>query len=369
MEKRKALFIAATGQNVGKTTTCLGLLSGLKKKYGEVGFMKPVGQEHVEVDGIRVDKDVVLFKNYFQLEADYKDMSPVLFPRGFTRDYLDGKINENDLSKSIQESFSHISKAPFTVVEGTGHVGVGSIVNLCNAQVAKTLNLDMIIIASGGLGSTFDELALNKVQCDQFGVNIVGVILNRVLSEKMDMIKNYKQKALDRWNIPLLGCIPYNKFLSTPSLEDLKNLLKTKLLSGETHKLRHFKHMRLVATSAEIYRKLIVPSQLIITPASREDIILTTLTKFWDMQISQPKEDLECGMILTGSKPPSAKIIAELKKADIPALYAPLSSYETMKKLGSYIAKIQAGDLEKILKAIHVVENHINFDHLCDLID
>ena len=62
----KAFFVAATGQNVGKTTTCLGLVAGLQKRHRSVGFLKPVGQEHVEIEtGAHVDKDVVLFKSYF----------------------------------------------------------------------------------------------------------------------------------------------------------------------------------------------------------------------------------------------------------------------------------------------------------------
>ena len=43
---RKAIFVAATGQNVGKTTVCLGLIAALKKKFPQLGFMKPVGQQH-----------------------------------------------------------------------------------------------------------------------------------------------------------------------------------------------------------------------------------------------------------------------------------------------------------------------------------
>jgi phosphate acetyltransferase len=54
--KKKAIFVAATGQNVGKTTTCLGIISGLKKKYDLVGFMKPVGQEHIETENTRFSR-------------------------------------------------------------------------------------------------------------------------------------------------------------------------------------------------------------------------------------------------------------------------------------------------------------------------
>ena len=61
----RPLFIAATRQHVGKTTVSLAVLSGLRKRFGDrVGFVKPVGQQHVPVGakGIRVDKDVQLMK-------------------------------------------------------------------------------------------------------------------------------------------------------------------------------------------------------------------------------------------------------------------------------------------------------------------
>src|SRR5271169_1900865 len=122
----KSYFIASTGQHVGKTTACLGLFSGLKKRFSRVGFMKPVGQEHVETDcGRHVDKDVILFKDHFDLSSSYEEMSPVLFPQGFTRDFLDGKISEQELKDKITTSFKSISKvSDFILIEGTGHTGV-----------------------------------------------------------------------------------------------------------------------------------------------------------------------------------------------------------------------------------------------------
>src|SRR3989344_6622210 len=204
----KGVFVASTGQNVGKTTTCLGLLSGLKKQFRKVAFMKPVGQEHVEVaKGPRADKDVVLFKDHFGLDASYEEMSPVLFPRGFTKKILDGEIERQVLCDRILHSFTSLEKShDFVLVEGTGHVGVGSITDLNNAQVAALLEIPVILVAPGGVGSTFDALALNKTVCDKYGVSVVGVILNRVVAEKREMILQYMTKALKRWNIPLLGC-------------------------------------------------------------------------------------------------------------------------------------------------------------------
>ena len=58
----RPIFVAATRQHVGKTTVSLALMSGLQKRFGKVGFLKPVGQQHIAVTDesgaeIRVDKD------------------------------------------------------------------------------------------------------------------------------------------------------------------------------------------------------------------------------------------------------------------------------------------------------------------------
>ena len=336
-----------------------------------MGFIKPIGQEHVEIEtGVHVDKDVVLFKDHFNLKQTEAAMSPVLFPRGFTRDFLDGKVKEKDLQSKIKESYKIISKSSDAIViEGTGHVGVGSIVNFSNARVASLLGLPMILVASGGLGSSFDALAVNKALCDAEGVRIAGIILNRVHDDKRDMVLTYMEKALAHWNIPILGCIPFDPFLSNPTMQDYESLFNATLLTGEDHHMRHFRHMRLVATSLKNYRELILPNQLIITPSNREDIILSTLTKHWDVKIANPQEDLSVGIILTGDTPPRQTILEALKKANIPMLHAPVSSYRAMEMITSYTVKIRKEDKEKINEAVEVVESHINFDLLLNAIN
>ena len=91
---QRPIYIAATRQHVGKTTVSLAVLSGLRKRYEKIGFIKPVGQQHVKVESkkskdnkeLRVDKDVELVKEYFQLDhLDYEDMSPILIPGGYTK--------------------------------------------------------------------------------------------------------------------------------------------------------------------------------------------------------------------------------------------------------------------------------------------
>lgn len=364
MSLKNAIFIAATGQNVGKTTLCLGIIAALKKRYSSVGFIKPVGQRHIKIDGsTNVDKDAVLFKDHFQLSANWSDISPVIIPAGFTRSYLDREVNEEQMLQDIRKAFCTISSQnDYTVVEGTGHVGVGSIVNLNNAKIAAALGLNMVIIASAGLGSAYDELALNITMCRQYGVNVQGVILNRILDTKREMILEYFPKALARWNVPLIGYVPYSEILNNPTMKDFEGLFNTTLLSGQNYYYRNFLHARLIAGSLEAYEAEILFNQLIITPASREDIILRTLRQHQAEKKSG--RDFQGGMILTGRQAPTEQILEKIRSVDIPIIYAPLCSYDAMKMITSFMAKIGKEDAAKISHAITLVEKNIDLDLL-----
>lgn len=365
MSNRNAVFIAATGQNVGKTTLCLGLIAALQKRFQSVGFIKPVGQRHVKIDGnINVDKDAVLFKEHFGLSSSWSNMSPVIIPSGFTRNYIDEEVTEEDLLENIQKAFQAISSQhDYTIVEGTGHVGVGSIVNLSNAKIAAELGLRMVIIASAGLGSAYDELALNIAMCQQYGVKVQGIILNRVMENKREMILEYFPKTLKKWGIPLLGCVPFSNSLSNPTIKDFETLFDTSLLSGHAHHFRTFAQIRLVAGSLQAYESELHPNELIITPASREDIILRTLEIH--REYASRGKDFGGGMILTSRHPAREKVVEQIRTVDIPVLYAPLCSYDAMKMITSFTAKIRTEDTPKIASAIQLVEEHIDFDLLC----
>ncbi len=80
----RQLYLAATGQNRGKTTAALGLLDGFLRKGLKTGFMKPVGQRTVIDHGEPADEDAVLMHEVFGLTEPYAAMSPVHIPRGFS---------------------------------------------------------------------------------------------------------------------------------------------------------------------------------------------------------------------------------------------------------------------------------------------
>ena len=286
----------------------MAIVAGAIKALGEtnVGFMKPVGQKHVIVENdLKVDKDVVLFKQHFNLvKCAYRDLSPVVMPSGYTKNFLDGKITETEQITAVKRSYEAISSQhKFTVVEGTGHCGVGSIVNLDNARVASLLGLDLILVVNGGLGSAFDELALNRLACENHNVKVKGVIVNKVLPSKVDMIQDYMSRALSRWKVPLLGVVPDGPYLSQPSMLDFEELFRSKLLSGREDLLRHYDQITLVSMDLRRFSKRLRTERhsktLFVTHASRLDIVLSFISHS-KIHESIWKEPFQAALVLAG---------------------------------------------------------------------
>ena len=102
------VFIAATRQNDGKTTTSLGLIAALQKFFPRVGYIKPVGQRFVQVEEQKIDEDTVLMDAVYRLDCPLMDMSPIAVEPDFTRKYLQTANNET-LVRKIKKAFDRVS--------------------------------------------------------------------------------------------------------------------------------------------------------------------------------------------------------------------------------------------------------------------
>src|SRR4029078_8865445 len=119
----RQLYLAATGQNRGKTTASLGLFDGFQRAGLRTAFMKPVGQRTVIDHGMPADEDAVLMHENFDLEADYGAMSPVHIARGFTKAYIAGEVVDDLGAKILAARDTFRDRFDMLLIEGTGHAG------------------------------------------------------------------------------------------------------------------------------------------------------------------------------------------------------------------------------------------------------
>lgn len=370
----KRIFIAATGQDDGKTTISLGLITAFSKRLGgKIGFIKPVGQRYVEERGYKVDEDSVLIERVCGIDCSLNDMSPIAVERGFTANYvLTG--DQAALRFQIQRSFLRVAEGKeLVVIEGTGHAGVGSVFDLSNADVAKLLDSKAILITQGGLGRPVDEIVLNKALFDAAGVELAGVIVNKILLNKYESISELLRKAFARKGIPVLGTIPYQKSLTEPTMEQIYGEVGGTLLCGERCLPRRVRHIIVGAMEPRHALGYFRDGALIITPGDREDLIFTGMSAHMlgvvpDRNGGGVEPVRLAGFILTGGLMPHRITIELLDRADLPVIAVDHSTYETASKVHDLTVKLLPTDDEKIKLATELVEEYVDVDALLELL-
>ncbi len=358
----KRVFVAATRMNDGKTTTCLGLFAALLSLYPRVGFIKPVGQRFIEVDGHKVDEDSYLLDVIYNVHVPIESMSPVTVDGTFTRRFLKQPASMlAELEDKICRAFDRVSwEKDFTLIEGTGHAGVGSVFNLSNARVAKLLKAKVVLVTPGGIGRPIDEIALNKALFDQAGVEVIGAILNKVDADKMSQIVEYAGLGLQRLGVPLLGVLPVQKMLTAPNLSQIVEEIEGKWLNAR-HLGTKQRVQRVVvgAMTAKGVIDYLQPGVLLITPGDRDDIILAAVS-----HAKLPGDKSIAGIILTNDILPHPKLLDLLAQTDIPVIAAKEESYTLTSKINSMTVKTQPQDTDKIPVIKSLITEHVDLKKL-----
>jgi len=357
------IFVAATQQNDGKTTTALGLFAALSKRLGRIGFIKPVGQRFIEVDGKRIDEDSVLMGQTFSVQTPLEAMSPIAVEPDFTRRYIE-QANHDFLVRRIRNSFDRTAwEKDFVIIEGTGHAGVGSVFDLSNARVASLLCCKVLMVTQGGIGRPIDEIALNKALFDQEGVEIVGVILNKVHPDKLSYVTEFARRGLGRLGIDLLGVVPAEPLLANATLGQVCRTVKGSFLNGKTESRRRIKKVIIGAMNSIHVMEYFDPGTLVVTPGDREDIILAALSKG---ALSEKEGRVIAGLVLSGDLFPHQNLIEMMKSSHLPVIASPLDSYTVASSIHSMTIKTLPGDNEKIDRIQALIEQHVEIDRLLE---
>jgi BioD-like phosphotransacetylase family protein len=336
------IFIAATRQNEGKTTISLGLLSALQRFYPRIGYIKPVGQRFVEIEEQKIDEDTVLMDQVYRLNCPLVDMSPIAVEPDFTRKYLQSS-NNDALVKKIVKAFDRVAwEKDFVLCEGSGHAGVGSVFDLSNAQVAKIVGAKVVIVSQGGIGKPIDEVYLNQAVFEREGVEVIGVILNKVTADKLDYITEFARRGFKRKGLDLLGVLPHRQILSSPTFAAIQEELRARQLNTCNGNNNLVESVVIGAMGAQTAIGHFKRGTLVITPGDRDDIIRAATAS-----ASEPNHQL-AGMVLTEKLTPVNGILRVIEKATFPVLLAQEDSYEVASRVHNIIVKTRAADTEKI---------------------
>lgn len=355
----KNIFIAATGQNCGKTTTSIGLMHLAQKKYSRVGFIKPLGPKPVRFQRCTVDKDAALMAQVFGLESELRLMSPVVVYPDTTRRVVDGEISPAAIHEQIIAAYGELEKCcDFIIIEGSGHPGVGSVIKTSNARIARMLNAPVLMVTGGGLGSVVDKISMGLALFEKEGVEVRAVLANKLIPEKRLWTLDYLQRALADAGLTVIGGIDYQPILAHPTLRRVAKLLGLPLHGNRRDVGRIIHNVQIGAASTQRVTELLSESSLLIVTSSRDELLVTLANLY---KIPEYRSRI-VGLVIPGTAPVSTITQMILDRSNIPYIRAREQTTASLYSiLSDDVSKITAADREKLDLIRSLAEKDIDF--------
>ena len=357
----RSIYVAATNQHVGKTTSTLGLVSVLRQRGINIGYCKPVGQRFLDLENIRVDKDTLLFADLLGFDIVPELHSPVILGKGATTAYLDDpKIF--DYEDRVQHACDYLmDHHEFVIFEGTGHPGVGSVVNLSNADVAKMVDAAVIMIVEGGIGSTIDRLNMSMAMFREKGVPILGVIVNKVRPDKIEKIEYYVGKKLKEMNLPLLGVLPYDEVLAYPIISTISEAINGSIVENTAESERFVEDI-MAGSLIDLNRIKDSKNILLVVGTDRVNSAMHKIDIL--SQVNNIESSPLAGIVATGEGEINEDSMTYINQHRIPLIRTNLDTYGSVIKISKLEVKINLNTPWKIKRAIELIESNVNLDHI-----
>ena len=356
----KAIYIATSEEDSGKSIVTLGLMSMLIGKTAKVGYFRPIVEDFE--DG-KFDNHIETVINHFGLDISYNDAFAI------KKSKLIKKKNKGKLGEVIDliiEKYKQLEEQfDFVLVEGTSFTGEGTVIEMdMNVLIAKNLGIPAIIVGSG-VGKTLDELVDSmRLAYDSFkvkDVEVLAVIANKVQPENINLIVSGLKK-----NLPesvLVNAIPMISTLNNTTIQEIVNELDAKVLFGEAYLNNQISSFSVGAMQLRNYLNHLKEDGLVITPGDRADIILGALQA--NESVNYPSIS---GIVLTGNIIPEDTILKLIEGLSpvVPIIAVKEGTYVIANKIGDIKPKIYANNTQKIQTSIDTFEKYVDLERLTE---
>lgn len=356
----KAIYIATSEHNSGKSIITLGLMSMLIGKTAKVGYFRPIIEDFE--DG-KLDNHIETVIGHFGLDIAFEDAFAITKSK-LIKKKNKGKIGEVldliiEKYKKLEEQFD------FVLVEGTSFSGEGTVIELdMNVLIAKNLGIPTIIVGSG-VGKTLEELIDSLyLAYDSFkvkDVEVLAVIANKVQPENIEVVTDGLKLSLPKE--VLVNSIPIISSLNNPTIKEIVDELDAKVLFGGEFLNNEIGNFSVGAMQLRNYLLHLKEKALVITPGDRADIILGALQA--NESANYPTIS---GIVLTGNIVPDDSILKLIEglTSIVPIISVEGGTYSITNRIGNIKSKIYANNTQKIETSINTFEKYVDLDSLSE---
>ncbi|HMK50203.1 MAG TPA: phosphotransacetylase family protein [Thermodesulfovibrionales bacterium] len=341
------LYVGSTGGFTGKTLVSMGLGHKFLNDGFKVGYIKPVGILPVKVNGTLTDNDAWRIYRALNLKDPLEEICPVVLTQELmVKSYLK---DVKGLMSKIEKSFGLLSKdKDIMIVGGYGSIYTGSFLDLQGIKIIKRLDAKVVVVVKYEGEYIADYVLQAKKDLKE---RFLGVILNKVTPEYKRSVEEYVEPFFKRKGIDILGSLPHDPVIGSITVEELNEMLGSKVLCGHEKLGNLVEHFLIgamqVDKAIEYFKK--TRNNAVIVGGDRADI-----------QLSAMETGSVC-LILTGDLYPSEMIISRAEEKEIPILSVREDTYSIAKKLEKLSSRLRLRDKSKVERGMSIVTGHVDF--------
>lgn len=375
----KVFFLAPITPNAGLSSVCLGLLRALDSAGLRVAFFKPFGQPgspkgqgESARDALPLsDRSIVFAREHLGLSV----RDPLSMRQALRRI---GEGNLPLLMEEVMEQFhaSGIDGADVIIVEGLVDLPGDEHSGRLNVEVARTLNAEVILVATPEQRSPEELDELIRLAAQPFespqDPDVVACLINKACApiDSDYRITDHQPDAgcstpppayaalcpvFTQGKLRLIGTIPWRADLVAPRLRDIRARLNaTSLNDGDLD--RRVVQVAMIARTLPNMLASLRSGTLIVTPGDREDILVAACMA---ALIGVPL----AGILLTGGMcpdPRTLKLCMPAMDTGLPIIGTTLDTYHTARQLSRMDNEVPVDDFERIEAVIQAVASQID---------
>ena len=219
----QGLFITSNNTDAGKTFISCQIIDALNDVL-TIEPRKPIETNCQQTNQQLIAKDATLLQKFCKEKYHIDDICPYKFT-----DFASGEMASSETNITLDDLVKKCQSDNFLIVEGAGGLYSPIIKNNLNSDLAKILNLPIMIIIEDKIGCISEALLTIK-SAENENLDICCVILNQ---KKVNNLNNFAQ--LKKYTRQKVIQFSYDK----------KDFFKKSLISVVKEKFENFKNWRL----------------------------------------------------------------------------------------------------------------------------
>jgi dethiobiotin synthetase len=210
--KIRGIFITGTDTGVGKTYVGVGLAAALREKGIDVGVMKPAETGCMLRKGVLAPRDTLKLIKAGGVDDPLDLVNPYRFREPLAPAIAAEREGKRIEIRRIAAAFRTLArKHTCMLVEGAGGIMVPLTTSYQYLDLARALNLPVLVVARPGLG-TINHILLTVTALRSRGLRIAGIVINHRSKKRPGLAERTSPPAIERLSgFPIIGHIKYGQ--------------------------------------------------------------------------------------------------------------------------------------------------------------